>query len=179
MRKHATLLIVVTAFTLGGLASALAFLRPHSGSADARSPAAWREIAWPFPMDQWGKGVAFECKASNCGTGVRIYLRAKIGFCNCKGGMTDDADLDRVSDFELFNGALYPQGPGQTISVAWMTGRIRPFAVRDGQNEATMLSIGLHDHCDALVVTAVLPRGKLAEAEPAVREFLNGTIVFR
>jgi hypothetical protein len=60
-----------------------------------------------------------------------------------------------------------------------MTGRIRPFAVRDGQNEATMLSIGLHDHCDALVVTAVLPRGKLAEAEPAVREFLNGTIVFR
>jgi hypothetical protein len=41
------------------------------------------------------------------------------------------------------------------------------------------LSVGLHDHCDALVITAVLPRGMLGVAEPAVREFLSGKIVSR
>ena len=179
MRKHATLLIVVTAFMLGGLAGAFALLKPRSSIVDAGSHAPWREIAWPLPMDQWGKGQAFECMAADCGADVTIYLRAKIGFCNCKGGLIDDADLDRVSDFDLFGGALYPQGVGQPISVAWMSGRIRPFAVRDGQNEATMLSVGLHDHCDALVITAVLPRGKLLAAEPAVRTFLGGNILRR
>ena len=179
MRKHATFLIVVAAFMLGGLAGAFALLKPRSSITDAGSGTAWREIAWPFPMDQWGKGVAFACRTAACGTGVTIYLRAKIGFCNCKGGLTDDADLDRVSDFDLFGGALYPQGPGQPISVAWMSGRVRPFAVREGRNEATMLSVGLHDHCDALVITAVLPRGELAMAEPAVRAFLGGNIVRR
>ena len=41
------------------------------------------------------------------------------------------------------------------------------------QGDATMIAIGLHDNCDALVATAVLPRGGLAAAEPAVQEFLN------
>lgn len=179
MRKHAALLIVVMAFTLGGLAGALAWLKPHGRFTETGSHTAWREIAWPFAMDQWGKGIAFECRASDCGSDVTIYLRAKVGFCNCKGGMTDDADLDRVSDFDLFGGGLYPQAPGQPISVAWMSGRSRPFAVLNGRTEATMLSVGLHDHCDALVITAVLPRGMLGVAEPAVRKFLSGKIVSR
>ena len=62
-------------------------------------------------------------------------------------------------------------------AVAWMKGRSRPFAIRNGQDDATMISVGLHDHCDALVATAVLERGRLAEAEPLVLEFLNGKTV--
>lgn len=36
-----------------------------------------------------------------------------------------------------------------------------------------MLSIGLHDHCNVMLITAVLPRSKLAVAESLLRDFLN------
>ena len=52
-------------------------------------------------MDQWGKGKAFQCKAADCGTEVNLYLRAKIGFCNCTTGVADDEELERLSDFDL------------------------------------------------------------------------------
>jgi len=130
-------------------------------------------------MDQWGKGTAYRCKAADCGADVEVYLRAKVGFCRCNDGMTGDDDLDRVSDFDLFGGALYPQAPGQAIAVAWMKGRSRPFAIRAGGSDETMLSIGLHDNCDALVITAVLPRGQLAEVEPVVFGFIRSKTVAR
>ena len=174
MRKHTTILSAVAAFALGGLASAFALLpAQHADGVTAPSPA-WREVRWPFPMDQWGKGTAFRCGAADCGTEIVVYLRAKVGFCNCATGMTDDADLDRVSDFDLFGGALYPQAAGHPVKVAWMNGRSRPFAIRTGRDDATMISVGMHDNCDALVATAVLERGRLAAAEPFVMDFLNG-----
>ena len=50
-----------------------------------------------------------------------------------------------------------------------MKGRSRPFAIRNArQDDATILTVGLHDNCDALVATAVLERGELAAAEPLV-----------
>jgi hypothetical protein len=59
-----------------------------------------------------------------------------------------------------------------------MKGRSRPFAVRDTlQGDATILTVGLHDNCDALVATAVLERGRLAAAEPLVMDFLNSKTV--
>ena len=59
-----------------------------------------------------------------------------------------------------------------------MKGRSRPFAIRDArQGDATILSVGLHDNCDALVATAVLERGRLAAAEPVVLDFLNSKTV--
>ena len=178
MQKRTTILTALAAFALGGLLSAWTLL-PSKPSDQAAAPhPSWREVRWPFPMDQWGKGTAFQCSAADCGTEISIYLRAKIGFCNCTKGMTDDADLDRVSDFDLFGGALYAQAPGQAIKVAWMNGRSRPFAIRDArQGDATMVSIGLHDNCDALVATAVVPRGRLAAAEPLVLDFLRSQTV--
>lgn len=179
MPKPAILLTALAAFALGGLSSAWTLL-PRKTTVTATAPhPVWREVPWPFPMDQWGKGTAFGCNAGDCGSEIAIYLRPKIGFCNCTTGMTDDADLDRVSDFDLFGGALYAQAPGQPVTVAWMKGRSRPFAIRDARlgesqlGEATMLSVGLHDDCDALVATAVLPRGQLAAAEPLVLDFLR------
>src|SRR5262249_39513256 len=72
------------------------------GFACARAAAgprpSWNEVSWPFPMDQWGKGKAFVCRAADCGAEVTVYIRAKIGFCNCTTGVADDAELDRISD---------------------------------------------------------------------------------
>ena len=45
--------------------------------------AVWTEVSWPFPLDQWGRGRAFQCKAADCGSELNLFLRAKIGFCNC------------------------------------------------------------------------------------------------
>jgi hypothetical protein len=178
MRKHTALLSAIAAFALGGLASALALLPERHANTNTVSHPVWREVRWPFPMDQWGKGTAFQCSAADCGTEISVYLRAKIGFCNCTTGMTGDADLDRVADFDLFGGALYPQAAGQPVKAGWMKGRSRPFAIRNArQDDATILTVGLHDNCDALVATAVLERGQLAAAEPLVMRFLNSKTV--
>lgn len=177
MRHHAVLLSAVAAIALGGLVGASALLPERAASNTASHPV-WHEVRWPFPMDQWGKGTAFQCSATDCGTEINVYLRAKIGFCNCTAGMTDDADLDRVGDFDLFGGALYPQATGQPVKVGWMKGRSRPFAIRDGRrDDATVLTVGLHDSCDALVATAVLERGQLVVVEPLVMDFLNSKTV--
>ena len=37
----------------------------------------------------------------DCGTAVTLYVRAKIGFCNCTTGVADDPELERIGDFEL------------------------------------------------------------------------------
>lgn len=174
MRKHTTTLIAVAAFALGGLASAFALLPVRPANTGATKHGVWREVAWPFPMDQWGKGTALQCDTADCGTPVTIYLRAKVGFCNCTSGMADDAELARVSDFDLFGGALYAQAAGQPVKAGFLKGRSRPYAIRIGNNDATMISVGLHDNCDALVATAVLERGQLAAIEPVLLDFLNG-----
>jgi hypothetical protein len=175
MRKHTTILTVAAAFALGGLASAFALLAPkRSDSSPISLRPSWQEVRWPFPMDQWGTGKAFRCDAATCGTEVTIYLRAKIGFCNCSDGLVTDDELDRVSDFDLFGGALYPQAAGHPLKAAWLKGRSRPFAIRDTQGrDATMIAAGLHDNCDALIATAVATRGALSTAEPAVQQFLD------
>src|SRR5215475_7565730 len=78
-----------------------AFAYAGARAAPAKTPS-WNEVSWPFPMDQWGMGKAFVCKAAECGAEVTVYIRAKIGFCNCTTGVADDDELDRVSDFDLF-----------------------------------------------------------------------------
>jgi hypothetical protein len=31
---------------------------------------------WPFLIDQWGEGKAFQCKAADCGAELNLYIRA-------------------------------------------------------------------------------------------------------
>src|SRR3954467_15287327 len=61
----------------------------------------WAETKWPFPIDQWGTGRAFACGPQDCGAEVSLYIRPKIGFCNCATGVADNAELERVADTEL------------------------------------------------------------------------------
>src|SRR5208282_5616774 len=136
-----TVLLTVAAFGLGGLvaATALGWSRLVQPVGKVTQPA-WNEVAWPFPMDQWGKGKAYRCNAADCGAEVSVYIRAKIGFCNCTTGVSDDAELDRISDFDLFEQAAAPLAPGREISVAWMKGRSRMFSIGSGQPAYSGLS---------------------------------------
>jgi hypothetical protein len=136
---------------------------------------AWTETAWPFPIDQWGQGWAYQCKAADCGTDVDLYLRPKIGFCNCQTGVADDAELDRVGDTDLFGGASAALGPGQPITVHGMKGRSRGYAV-SAPAARSVLSLAFNNRCDVVVATVVAGNAPVAQ-EPAVLEFLNGDLI--
>ena len=179
--RTTTAILVAAAFALGGLVGAYALLGEHPlerGTASGSLHPAWTEARWPFPMDQWGKGKAFRCKAADCGTEVSVYIRAKIGFCNCTTGVSDDEELDRISDYDLLGNNLAAQGPGREIKVAWMKGRSRAFKVAGAPPAGeSALSVGFNDHCDAIVATAVHGAEQSTALEPVVLEFLNSKTV--
>jgi hypothetical protein len=144
----------------------------------APEPAAWSEIKWPFPMDQWGLGRAFRCRAADCSTDISLYLRAKLGFCNCTTGVSDDTELDRVGDLELLSSKFEGLRDGQPIDVGWMKGRSRPYRVTMAYAPArTALAIAFNDKCDVVVATVVA--SDMAAAERAALSFLNGDLVLR
>ena len=179
MRK--TIIVAAATVVLCAIAGGLLLARdsaPDRASVAALQPT-WDEVAWPFPMDQWGKGKAFVCKAAHCGTDVTVYIRAKIGFCNCAAGVADDEELDRISDFDLMGNQLTALGPGQPITVAWMKGRSRAFSVGAQRAGRSALSLGFNDRCDAIVATAVTGLERPAAIEAAVLEFLNSRTVLR
>src|SRR5262245_4267226 len=122
--RTTTAIAAAVAVGLGGLVGAFALLAGNrtinDDAAASLSRAVWTEVQWPFPMDQWGKGKAFRCKAADCGAEVNLYLRAKLGSCNCTTGVADDAELDRMSDFDLVGGEVSPLGAGRPITIAWM-----------------------------------------------------------
>jgi hypothetical protein len=143
-------------------------------------PAAWTEVKWPFPLDQWGTGRAFECGPAQCGAEIRLYLRPKLGFCNCSTGVDDDAELDRVGDLELLSDQFEGLHEGRPITVGWMKGRSRPYHVRiPYAAPGTALAIAFNDKCDVMVATVVTDRQRIGAAERAVLEFLNGNLVLR
>jgi hypothetical protein len=171
MTKRITLAIV-----LGGLALAAGAAVVASQTPPRAATPAFTEVRWPFPMDQWGLGHAYRCAPQDCGTTVDVYVRAKIGFCNCTTGVSDDAELERVADVELLNRKFSAPGAGHEIKVAWMKGRSRAYDV-PGRASASTLAIAFNDRCDVIVATALVPDGPADRAEPAVLGFLNSDTV--
>jgi hypothetical protein len=169
-------------FALSGAIAALALLnmRPApDGAALSSSPRpVWSAVQWPFPADPWGKGKAFRCKAADCGSEVNLYVRAKLGFCNCTTGIADDADLDRMGDLDLIGGEVSPLGAGRPITVGSMQGRSRAYALtpRDRRGKAAM-SLAFNERCDMIAVMVVLEHDKPATIEPTVIDFLNSRTV--
>src|SRR5258708_28993478 len=121
---------------------------------------AWTERAWRFPIDQWGIGRTFYCPAKDCGQEAELYLRAKVGFCNCTTGVADDEDLERVADFDLFGDRPAALAPGRVVKVKQMAGRSRIYSVSaPGAEQRTILTIALNRKCDAVVATVIAGRG--------------------
>src|SRR5471032_506979 len=112
---------IVAAFALGGLVALLLYRAPGPPSAAtvvaSLHPPVWIETKWPFPMDQWGEGRAFQCKAADCGAELALYIRSKIGFCSATVGVADDAELERLSDFDLMGSTTAARGTGHEIKV--------------------------------------------------------------
>ena len=140
----------------------------------------WTEIKWPFPLDQWGTGRAFQCRSGDCGAEVNLYLRAKLGFCNCATGVSDDTELDRVGDLELLSDKFEGLSDGRPISVGWMNGRSRAYHVTiPYASPRTALALAFNDKCDVVVATVIVDRSRIPQAERAALDFLNGNLVLR
>jgi hypothetical protein len=140
----------------------------------------WSEVKWPFAPDLWGPGLAFHCAAADCGSEVHLYLRAKLGFCNCM-SVIDDELVDKVGDVDLLGGGHGALGPGRPIDVRWMKGRSRGYRMEvPGATAAkSALSIAFHDRCDLIVATAAVAGDRSALPEAAVLAFLGSDRVLR
>jgi hypothetical protein len=176
--------IAVAALGLGGLAAMLLYgaaLLPRAGHAAATPDRAiWIETKWPFLMDQWGEGRAFQCKAADCGAELHLYIRPKIGFCSATTGVADDNELDRLSDFDFMNGKIAALADGHDIKIAWMKGRLRAYEIAGPLRPRTMaLSIAYNNESDAMVATVMLSGERPETAEPAVIAFLTGQTMLR
>lgn len=152
----------------------------RSSHAKSVNGATWTEIPWPFPTDQFGRGKAFRCSEANCGTPVMLYVRPKIGFCNCATGVADDEELQRIGDLDLLGGEVAAHGDGRSITVAHMKGRSRSYRLANGsQLGRAALSIAYNDRCDAVVATVVVQHERPGEVEAAALALLNGPLVMR
>jgi len=133
----------------------------------------WTEAKWPFLQDQWGIGKAFVCMPADCGVKVDVFIRPKIGFCNCSTGVSDDNELERVADTELVSPKVRPLGPASPVKVGWMRGLRRAYLASD--EKANLLSVAFNDECDVVVAVASLGKADPSAVAPALLSFLNST----
>jgi hypothetical protein len=157
---------------LGLGAGSMAVFGMRAPATPSASEPVWSEAKWPFLIDQWGIGRAFVCEPADCGAKVEVYVRPKIGFCNCSTGVSDDQELERVADTDLLRPQVQPLGPGRPVKVGWMEGRGRVYRVSD-QRAGNLLSVAFNDECDVVVAVASLGDGDPALVAPAVMDFLS------
>ncbi|SHK16820.1 hypothetical protein SAMN05444159_2597 [Bradyrhizobium lablabi] len=165
---------------LSAFAIAIFALSGSAGYERARSNAdGWREIAWPFPRDGWPAGRAFRCENEFCGEQVEIYVRPKIGFCNCDSGVADDDEVDRVADLDLISERFAPLEPGRVIRIADMPGRLRAYDLRMSEGSPhSAIGIAVSHRCDLLVAVAQ-GTGKASVVQRVALEFLGSREIMR
>src|SRR6202521_5961459 len=158
---------------LSAFAVAICTLSGSAAFQPAQPLERWHEIAWPFPRDGWLAGRAFRCTTELCGDEIEVYVRPKIGFCNCDSGVADDDEVDRVADLDLISERFAALEPGRVVRLADMPGRIRAYDLRmaDGSQHAAV-GIAVSRRCDLLVAVAQ-GKGNAAAVERAALEFLG------
>ncbi|HEY0911731.1 MAG TPA: hypothetical protein VGD75_16020 [Bradyrhizobium sp.] len=171
-------LLIAALVAIGTLTGVAAALVAHS---DAGMPRAgnWHEIAWPFPRDGWPIGRAFHCDASACGEDVELYVRPKIGFCNCDSGVADDDEVDRVADLDLMSQRFVPSEAGKVVRIAEMSGRARSYDLKmtDGSQHAAV-GFALSQRCDLLVAVAQ-GKGDAVNVQRVAADFLGSSTMTR
>jgi hypothetical protein len=147
MRHAATIAAAVIALGASGVGAY------QFAQAPAQQAAHWRPIAWPFPRDGWPAGRAFRCDGA-C-EGAELYLRAKLGFCNCDRGVADDDEVDRVADLDLISPRFAALAPGEVVQVGELSGRARPYDLDSpGGARHAAVGIALSRRCDLFVAVA-------------------------
>jgi hypothetical protein len=171
---------IAAVIIVAGCIAVLGFHAPAMRGETARDGGVapvWSEIRWPFLLDQWGIGKAFVCQPADCGVRIDVFIRPKIGFCNCATGVSDDSELERVADTDLISTTVRPAGPSSPVKVGWMHGLSRIYQVSADKPGERLLSVAFNDDCDVVVALASLGTADPAAAAPAVLAFLKSTPV--
>jgi hypothetical protein len=171
MRKAFILMLA-----LAGIGTVAGFMAASGVPAPADPSAlrpVWTETKWPFLLDQWGIGKAFVSAPADSGAKIDVYVRPKIGFCNCSTGVSDDAELERVADTELLSPQVLPLGPSRPVKVGWMQGLSRTYRASGEKAGERLLSVAFNDECDVVVAVAELGNSDPTLAEPTVMAFLD------
>jgi hypothetical protein len=155
MRRVLTIAIAVLL-----ILAALAFIdnprRFATLAAQSSGDSPWHAAAWPFATDAWPEGRAYHCDAAKCGATLDLYIRPKIGFCDCYRGVADDDEIDRVGDLALLNPNYSPSQPGVPVQLAGLDGRARLFILPASARVGPYaVGIALSRRCDAIVATLV------------------------
>lgn len=156
-----------------GVAAGAAAAVPLAGL--SRAPqGGWEEIRWPFPRDAWPAGRAFRCGGAGCGGPMEVYVRPKVGFCNCATGVSGDAEVDGVSDLDMISPDFRPLAPGQPVSAGGMAGRVRRYVLTtaDGR-EHPAAGFALSARCDLVPAAALGPAAGTDEARQGVAALLG------
>ena len=164
------LVIAFATVALGALSGAAAYQQVTPSHHERNGD--WQEIAWPFSRDGWPAGKAFRCGVAACGGEVELYVRPKMGFCNCDRGVADDDEVDRVADLDLLSAQFAPLAPGDVVRLADMQGRIRAYDLKmsDGLRH-TAIGVAVSRRCDLLVAVAH-GKGDAPEMRLAALDFL-------
>jgi hypothetical protein len=170
MEKAFAFAITLAGATLMAASVVVFGVRAPPPSPDA---AGWTETKWPFLLDQWGTGKAFACAPEECGARVEVYVRPKIGFCNCLTGVSDDAELERVADTDLVSPKTRPIGPSRPVTIGAMKGLARPYGMSDGETTEVLLSVAYNSECDVVVAVATLGDADAAAVTPKLVAFLS------
>jgi hypothetical protein len=94
---------------------------------------------------------------------MELYVRPKIGFCNCDTGVADDDEVDRVADLDLISPRFRPLEQGQVVHIAGMAGRMRNYSL-DMNDGSTRQAVGMavSHRCDLMVAVV---QGKASAAD--------------
>ena len=169
MRARTAILVGVTAL----LGLCLGSAAPTTWFAVFSRPN-WQEIAWPFPRDAWPEGRAFRCNSAACGGVLEVYVRPKVGLCNCGAGITGDAEVDAVSDVDLMAPDFVPLADGERVEMAGMVGRSRPYRlVLPGGKSLRSAGIALSHRCDLVAAASAGEAAGTPQASKAIAALLS------
>jgi hypothetical protein len=164
-RRSAGLVLAVG--LMGLLAGDVSATGGGTSGAGAAGRVTWSETAWPFLRDQWGKGRAWRCE--DCGADARLYVRSKVGFCDCFNHVDDDDDVDRLTDFDLRgNDRVVPLGAGHKLMVGRYPARLRTFRLEGRGSAMQVLAVVVAADCAARVAMLVSDRENTPQIEAAV-----------
>jgi hypothetical protein len=175
MKRAPFAISIAAAIVVAGSAAAWgvwALAIPSAAPPGAMEPV-WTEAKWPFLQDQWGIGKAFVCVAADCGVKIDLFIRPKIGFCNCSTGISDDKELERVADTDFVSPKVRPLGPSSPVKIGWMRGLSRTYLA--SEEKTNLLSVAFNDECDVVVAVASLGKADPNAVAPAVLSFLGST----
>ena len=144
-----------------------------AGDADRGAANIWRDMKWPLSFDPWPPGRAFQCSKADCGADVELYVRPKLGFCNCTVGITDDSEIDQVGDLAAIGPNFAPTNASHSIVVGDMKGLARHYRIISPAGDIQALAIVTSKKCDVVVVTIASATALPVEVEQAALALLN------